>query len=127
MDEKFKIEQVSEWTGLSRRTIRYCVQKGLIEPPAGRGRRGHYNMSHLEMLRRIRGLRDKGLSFAKIRENLKSRITKEWIRRELDPGVEVNISSDRYKKGEVKIDVMADTGVYIIRIEPKKSRVKKGT
>ncbi|MCK4823506.1 MerR family transcriptional regulator, partial [bacterium] len=34
-----------EW----RRTIRYYIQEGLLEPPAGRGRGGFYYDSHLQI------------------------------------------------------------------------------
>jgi DNA-binding transcriptional MerR regulator len=61
MNEKlYTIKQLSELTGYSRRTIRYYIQQGLLEPPAGRGRGGFYNDSHLLKLKEIRAQQEKG-------------------------------------------------------------------
>ena len=58
MEEKtYTIDELSDMTGYSRRTIRYYVQQGLIGAPAGRGRGGFYYDSHLQKLKEIRALR----------------------------------------------------------------------
>ena len=40
--KKYTIEELSNLTGFSRRTIRYYIQENIIKPPSGRGRGGFY-------------------------------------------------------------------------------------
>ncbi|MDO8804980.1 MAG: MerR family transcriptional regulator [Elusimicrobiota bacterium] len=63
---KYTIDQLCEQTGLSRRTIRFYVQQGVIDPPAGRGRGGFYDSGHLARLLKIRDLQKKGLTLEAI-------------------------------------------------------------
>lgn len=64
--DKYTIDQLCERTGLSRRTIRFYVQEEIIAPPAGRGRGGFYNDTHLGRLVKIRALQEKGLTLTAI-------------------------------------------------------------
>jgi|CryGeyStandDraft_6_1057127.scaffolds.fasta_scaffold181885_1 DNA-binding transcriptional MerR regulator len=98
MKENYRIEQLVDLTGLSRRSIRYFVQKGLIKPPTGRGRGAFYDDDHLKTIREIRSLRDKGLRLSKIREKLKSQTPGKWTRYELTPGLEIHINCDLEKQ-----------------------------
>jgi DNA-binding transcriptional MerR regulator len=99
---------------VSRRTIRYFVQEGLLQEPYGLGRGKHYGAEHLQRLRDIRELQKKGLSLAEVRERLAlarpSRAaalarpsgpavpssSSPWTRVELLPGVELHVSG-RYR------------------------------
>ncbi len=102
MDGKYTIEELCELTGLSRRTVRYYVQEGLIDPPAGRGRGGFYFDSHLTRLRQIRAMQEQGMSLSVIRAHLQGVGAKEvpfprrdiWVRHEIAPGLEVNVRRD---------------------------------
>jgi DNA-binding transcriptional MerR regulator len=94
--KRYTIGQLSELTGFSRRTIRYYVAEGLLDPPAGRGRGGFYFDSHLEVLRRIRFLREKGVRLSAIFEMLRKdaalQVSPErriWVKYEIEPGVEI--------------------------------------
>lgn len=69
-NERITIEDLCNEFGVSRRTVRYYVQEGLLEPPAGRGRGGFYSDSHRTKLRQILALRDQGLPLALIRREL---------------------------------------------------------
>lgn len=66
--DRFTIEDLVTETGLSRRTIRFYVERGLLAPPAGRGRGGFYDMSHLARLLEIKHAREAGHSLESIRE-----------------------------------------------------------
>jgi MerR family transcriptional regulator, repressor of the yfmOP operon len=68
----FTIEQVSAQTGLTKRTLRYYEEVGLL-PPTGRteGNYRRYNEEDIERLERIKKLRDLlGFSLADIRKLL---------------------------------------------------------
>ena len=97
---------------VSRRTIRYFVQEGLLQEPYGLGRGKHYGAEHLQRLRDIRELQKKGLSLSEVRDKL-ARPTRAaysarpsgpavpassspWTRVELLPGVELHVSG-RYR------------------------------
>ena len=65
--KKYTIKELSELTGISRRTIRFYIQEGILEPPAGRGRGGFYFDSHLKKIEEIRRLRFSGMGLESIR------------------------------------------------------------
>jgi DNA-binding transcriptional MerR regulator len=97
---------------VSRRTIRYFVQEGLLQEPYGLGRGKHYGAEHLQRLRDIRELQKKGLSLAEVRERVARRpraaalarpagpavpsSSSPWTRVESLPGVELHVSG-RYR------------------------------
>lgn len=98
---RYTIDELAEKTGYSRRTIRYYVQEGLIEPPAGRGRGGFYNDTHLNTLLRIKDHQAKGLSLGAIVGLVKSEAPAEtttarqvWARYEVCDGVEIHVRRD---------------------------------
>lgn len=59
VETKFSIEDLVRLTGLTRRTIRFYVQKGLLKGPEGEKRGAYYTTEHLEELLRIKRLREK--------------------------------------------------------------------
>ena len=106
--KKYTIEELSELTGFSRRTIRFYIQENIIEPPAGRGRGGFYFDSHLAGLSKIKELQDKGLNLDSIRKilnrgnihfyqepNLPEEKSRQiWIKYEISDGIELNVRRD---------------------------------
>ena len=100
-DKQYTIEDLSELTGFPRRTIRYYIQEGLLEPPAGRGRGGFYYDSHLNKLLKIKSLQDRGYSLSSITELVQQNeisssrdVGRVWIKYEIAPGLEINVSRD---------------------------------
>ena len=64
---------IAELAGLgsvTRRTVRYYVQEGLLPAPRGVGRGDHYGPEHLERLLRVKGLQERGLTLEVIRREL---------------------------------------------------------
>ena len=112
--KQYTIEDLCELTGFSRRTIRYYVQEGLIDPPAGRGRGGFYFDSHLDKLLKIKSLQDRGLRLSAILPVLKQRDVLEspqeivarevWVRYPIADGIEIHISRDLEEKERKKLD-----------------------
>jgi DNA-binding transcriptional MerR regulator len=114
VDEKrYTIDELSDLTGFSRRTIRYYIQQGLLEPPAGRGRGGFYYDSHVETLKRIKALQEDGFNLGVIAQRLDFAPQYDgnavetprsvWIRYEIIPGVELNITRDQEERQGKKV------------------------
>jgi DNA-binding transcriptional MerR regulator len=99
--KKYTIDELSELTGFTRRTVRYYIQEGLLEPPAGRGRGGFYYDSHLERLKLIKSLTEKGMGLATVMEYLAAgdievpELSREvWAKYEIVPGLEIDVRRD---------------------------------
>ncbi len=100
-NEQYTIQELCEHTGYSRRTVRYYVEIGLLDPPAGRGRGGFYNDSHLNRLKQVRTLQEKGMNLTTIVGHLKGAMEEEaafardvWVKYEIIPGVEISVRRD---------------------------------
>lgn len=72
---KLGIEDLCRLTGLTRRTVRFYIQKGLLEKPFGEKKGAWYSQDHLARLARIRELSASGLSL-------------DAVARQLDEGVD---------------------------------------
>lgn len=111
MNEKqYTIEDLCELTGYSRRTIRYYIQEGLLDPPAGRGRGGFYFDSHLQRLLEIKSVQDKGLKLSAIHEVLKKgyepvplNLRELWIRYPVSKGIEIHINRELEEENRKKV------------------------
>ena len=69
----YAIGDLATLGGVSRRTVRYYVQEGLIPPPAGLGRGNHYGPEHLAALLRVKALQEDGQTLDDIRRALSGR------------------------------------------------------
>ena len=69
-DDRFSIGEIAERGGVTRRTVRYYVQRGLIPEPLGRGRGEHYGPEHLAALLRVKSLQEQGATLEEIRRHL---------------------------------------------------------
>src|SRR5438552_9664961 len=106
---RYAIGDLASLTGVSRRTVRYYVQEGLIPPPLGVGRGNHYSAGHLEQLLRVKAMQEAGRTLDEIRRALgqtRHRRTTEplvreepplprslWRRVALTSGVELHVAS----------------------------------
>lgn len=112
----YTIQELSELTGYSRRTIRYYIQEGLLHPPSGRGRGGFYYDSHIKKLSQIKSLQDKGLKLESIAEFLTKPEGRKvqadeippsreiWIKHPLSDGIEIHIRRDQEEKHRKKLE-----------------------
>lgn len=62
----YGVEELAERAGVSRRTVRYYVQRGLLPAPLGVGRGKHYSEQHLATLVHIRDQQAAGVSLEDI-------------------------------------------------------------
>ncbi len=114
-ERRYLIEELCTLTGFSRRTVRYYVQEGLVDPPAGRGRGGFYADLHVAQLARIRSLQDQGYRLDAIRGLLgrqapveaaavtttaapRSSPSASWTRHAVAPGIELHVSAEAEAK-----------------------------
>lgn len=63
---RLTLPQLAEQSGLPERSIRFYIQKGLVDRPEGEKRGAYYTVLHLEQCRRIRQWREAGLSLEAI-------------------------------------------------------------
>ena len=64
------IDELADRAEVSRRTVRFYVQRGLLPAPRGLGRGRHYDASHLHALMRIRAWQEAGVPLAVIARRL---------------------------------------------------------
>jgi DNA-binding transcriptional MerR regulator len=120
-ERRYSVGELAELGGVSRRTVRYYVQEGLIPVPHGLGRGAHYDDEHLEQLLRVKALQERGMTLDAIRDGLlrqdapatvKSVLPpvsrSRWTRVELMPGVELQLSSRHRVPSSKKIQELVE-------------------
>jgi DNA-binding transcriptional MerR regulator len=85
-ETRWKLEELARRSGVSARTVRYYVQRGLLPAPVFRGRDTTYNEEHLVRLQAIRKLQERFLPLDAIESELRQRPPEEI--RKLAAGVE---------------------------------------
>ena len=66
--DRIAIDELCALVDIPRRTVRYYVQEGLVDRPAGAKRGAYYTKRHVEQLMAIRTWQRAGLSLDRIRE-----------------------------------------------------------
>ena len=120
-EKQYTIDELTRMTGVSRRTVRFYVQRGLLPPPAGRGRGRHYREEHLLGILRIQDLKRAGKSLdevkqgEKVREELPDKPAFEELPRQLvtriclaKAGVWLEVSRGVAAPTSVKLDRLAE-------------------
>ena len=132
------IGELADAAGVSRRAIRFYVQRGLLPPPQGKGRGSLYQTQHLERLRRIQELQAGGHALDAIARLLEQgtpdkprvrptragvgavngRVTAQlWTRVQLGDGVELHVDTSRHALSAEQILAVRDTIRNIIKGE----------
>lgn len=65
-EDRIKMAELARAAGVSRRTIRYYISRGLMSGPLKAGRNAVYGPEHLERLAEIKRLQEQGLTLAEI-------------------------------------------------------------
>lgn len=112
-EARYGIEDLAVLGGVTRRTVRYYVQQGLLQPPLGVGRGRHYGPEHLARLQAVKAMQERGLSLEEVRGELVRPARRRmaaavaanpaeapaapsaWRRIEIVPGVELHVASER--------------------------------
>ena len=66
-EPRYSIQDLADLADVSRRTVRYYVQEGLIPAPLGVGRGPHYAQAHLQRLLQVKELQSSGCTLDEIR------------------------------------------------------------
>jgi len=104
----YNIDELADLGGVSRRTVRYYVQEGLLPAPQGVGRGRHYGRPHLDRLLEVKAWQEAGLTLDEIRARRAPRTAggrpafrpaqplprSTWRRLALAPGVELHVAHD---------------------------------
>ena len=107
-DPRYAIGDLADLGGVTRRTVRYYVQEGLLPTPHGVGRGNHYGPEHLEQLLKVKSLQEAGRTLDEIRRALNHKPSRGrdlaesvpapgravWRRLTMAPGVELNVAGD---------------------------------
>lgn len=103
-EPRFSIQDLADLADVSRRTVRYYVQEGLLPAPLGVGRGRHYGREHLDRLLQVKALQASGRTLGDIRgggdpshhasasRQLAVPERSIWRRLEIAPGVELHVS-----------------------------------
>jgi DNA-binding transcriptional MerR regulator len=119
---RYAIGDLARLAGVSRRTVRYYVQEGLIAAPLGVGRGNHYSAEHLDQILRVKAMQEAGRTLDEIRNAGKaprrsasahvaghSQIERSlWRRLTLAPGVELHVSSHARLPSAARLQELAD-------------------
>ena len=107
MQSKFSLEELSSQLAMSKRTIRFYIQQGLVDRPEGQKRGSYYVECHLLQLRNIQQWQQAGYSLERIRECHEQGLTPAdtlppkgnhgivasvWSRLNIIDGLELNIN-----------------------------------
>lgn len=111
-EDLYGVEELAERAGVSRRTVRYYVQRGLLPAPRGLGRGKHYTQAHLAALVRIRELQEAAVPLEEIAERLSGREPEAvsapavsqttWTRVVLSADVEIHVRGRRLSEDQVR-------------------------
>lgn len=145
-DSFLSITELAAAAGLSRRTVRFYVQRGLLEAPRGRGRGCHYHAGHLDQLRRILQLQTAGHSLDAISQILAGRAVEPapdrslsgrarpratisarlWSRLQIADGVELHLDAAKHNLDVHALLALREALSTILAIGPAGSSDRTG-
>lgn len=102
----YNIDELAALAGVTRRTVRYYVTRGLLPAPTGLGRGKHYTAAHLARLVEIRERQEAGEPLSEIEARLAGRppgpqapeeapALEPWTRLIVDDGIELHLRGVR--------------------------------
>jgi DNA-binding transcriptional MerR regulator len=91
----YNIDNLARLAGITRRTVRYYIQRGLLPPPKGQKRGAYYTDEHLDKLKMIQKLSARGVPLIQIQNILGSDESVQNIR--LDDEMVAKTRWDRFE------------------------------
>jgi DNA-binding transcriptional MerR regulator len=98
---QWSLAELAEEVGLSARTVRFYIGRGLLPGPEKAGRGASYGPAHLERVREIQRLQADGLTLAEIalrgetEESVPLPEPEAWWSYPIAEGVEVRVRADQ--------------------------------
>lgn len=136
-DTRYSIGELAEMGGVSRRTVRFYVQRGLLAPPHGVGRGAYYDAAHLARLLAVKHAQERGLPLDAIadqvgqaplampRADAAPPIPLEpWTRLCLAPGVELHLRAGALSPAQLAALTRAITPVLTPAPAPDSSAAR---
>lgn len=102
-DERFAFDQLCVLAELPSRTVRYYIQRGLVDRPIGETRGAYYTRKHLEQLLAVKKWTGAGLSLERVGELMREEAEAPPLRRPR-PG-EISIWSRLHVSDGVEISI----------------------
>lgn len=69
---KYTLGQLAEKTGVTPRTLRHWISRGVLPPPDGMGRYAGYGYIHEKRIKEIQQLQAEGLSLDEIKHRIRA-------------------------------------------------------
>lgn len=110
----YNIESLSKLSSLTKRTIRYYIEKGLVSPPMGTCRASYYTDDHLSRLEQIKKWSNQGIPLTQIKSILDGELpsvkfdieciitTHQWERLNIFEGIELHFRENYLQADELK-------------------------
>lgn len=110
----YNIESLSKLASLTKRTIRYYIEKGLVNPPIGSCRASYYTDEHLNRLEQIKKWSNQGIPLTQIKSMLDGEApsikfdveyiitTHQWERLNIFEGVELHFRENYLQADELR-------------------------
>ncbi|MCC5863203.1 MAG: MerR family transcriptional regulator, partial [Gammaproteobacteria bacterium] len=108
---QYSLDELSTLANVPRRTVRYYIQRGLLDRPIGETRAAYYTEAHLQQLLQIRKWTEAGLSLEAIRELL------------ADDGQADRLPAPRAGSVTVKSHLVVSPGLELV-VEPTQAGLK---
>jgi len=119
---KFTIDQLESLSGLTKRTIRYYIQKELVLRPEGETKNSYYTSEHLDSLISVKKLSSAGISLSKIKEILDG---DSYIPKEVKFKKQGQFSIKSHIHIDEGVELVVDSSVSSLSVTELRSLVKK--
>ena len=136
--DRFSLEQLAALCELPARTVRYYIQRGLVDRPVGETRAAHYTQRHLDQLLTVRKWTRAGLSLERVQELLTDPVpavpprprgpgtVEVWSHLVVDDGVELAVEPGRAGLRPEQVRALFD-GVTRLMAEIRNDEANGGT
>ena len=109
-DREMKLDELAKATKVEARTIRLYIAQGLVPPPLRTGRDAAYDSQHVDAIRSVRLLQERGLSLAEIRNQLygkpaRSTEVEQLVQVTLDDGVYLVVKNGAWSWAKIRAAV----------------------